>query len=596
MSKELENRRYIPFVRTLLESRIFKIAFWVASGRLQREEEEHSQGVTNTETKPPTDEHLRDHGKEFPSTRLLSDPAEIIGEVKKAMAGSSSLCTFANSEGLRIALDYFEDDYKGIIDRKGGGIRVLVPIDTQRDAEFVKRGLQIGLEIRHIDQEPQPSFSVLDSQLFTSMDSMVGSTIVNNVLVTNDPLYIQQYREIFRTKWEADSLDARERVREIEGGVERDRTEIVNDVGRAAKIAQDCFLNATNEILIILASQQVVTRNLSLYQEMVQYALNKGIKVRILLPSIDADTPKLFQNVEWRSIDRMNVGYAIYDRKKMFITQYATSSEDSSTGTNSIITNIFTTNREHIAGIVSIFDALWRESDLRQAAERSRREGELLQDILSHDIRNFNQAARLNAELLEDDITSGSSRAVLSSLISAIDGSSALVDRAAKIGKILAAGSSVHLSPVPLRATIERSLAIVRGSVPEKTIECTVRTNDAEVPTLLADEMLEDVFVNLFSNAAKYTQENEVRIEVCVETEGDWVKVTVSDHSRGISDEQKALIFKRYVKGAHGSGLGLSIVHALVVDRYSGKIKVDDRVKGNPSRGTSVELLLRNSL
>ena len=44
-----------------------------------------------------------------------------------------------------------------------------------------------------------------------------------------------------------------------------------------------------------------------------------------------------------------------------------------------------------------------REETLLENEIRSRRTAELLQDILSHDIRNYNEIAKLNAEVLKED-------------------------------------------------------------------------------------------------------------------------------------------------------------------------------------------------
>jgi signal transduction histidine kinase len=61
----------------------------------------------------------------------------------------------------------------------------------------------------------------------------------------------------------------------------------------------------------------------------------------------------------------------------------------------------------------------------------------------------------------------------------------------------------------------------------------------------------------------------------------------------GITDEIKSRIFSRYLEGARGSGLGMSIVHALVVERYNGRVLIGDRVKGDYKQGVSIAVCLR---
>jgi len=83
-----------------------------------------------------------------------------------------------------------------------------------------------------------------------------------------------------------------------------------------------------------------------------------------------------------------------------------------------------------------------------------------------------------------------------------------------------------------------------------------------------------------------------VNIQTIIENAGDFWRIRVLDQGRGIPDQVKATVFERYSGSSKGSGLGLSIVRALAIDRYRGSIKIRDRVEGDYSKGTSIEVLL----
>jgi signal transduction histidine kinase len=73
-------------------------------------------------------------------------------------------------------------------------------------------------------------------------------------------------------------------------------------------------------------------------------------------------------------------------------------------------------------------------------------------------------------------------------------------------------------------------------------------------------------------------------------------RVEVRDQGKGIPEERKPLLFKRFenldtAMAAESHGLGLSVVKALV-DRYQGKVWVEDRVKGDSSKGSTFVILL----
>lgn len=257
---------------------------------------------------------------------------------------------------------------------------------------------------------------------------------------------------------------------------------------------------------------------------------------------------------------------------------------------------------------------LAKEEVLLDKERRSRKEAELLQDILAHDLRNYNQITKTSAELLATDpsIVNTENISLVNAVLDAVDSSSELIERAKKLGKILSE-EKPQLQDVNLAHAIERSLDLVKKANKDKSIATTLKVNhDAYA---LADDLLDEAFTNIFSNSVKYTESENVPIEVDVVEDpnpfhlnGDdsgislnennnnkntsYWKISITDHGRGMSDQVKSKVFTRYLESAHGTGLGLSIVYALVVERYSGRVEVKDRVPDNSSQGTVVTLWL----
>jgi len=66
------------------------------------------------------------------------------------------------------------------------------------------------------------------------------------------------------------------------------------------------------------------------------------------------------------------------------------------------------------------------------------------------------------------------------------------------------------------------------------------------------------------------------------------------DNGIGIQDDKKKILFKegyRKLKGSKGMGLGLSLV-SKILNTFNGKIWVEDRVKGDYTKGSKFILLL----
>jgi AraC-like DNA-binding protein len=105
---------------------------------------------------------------------------------------------------------------------------------------------------------------------------------------------------------------------------------------------------------------------------------------------------------------------------------------------------------------------------------------------------------------------------------------------------------------------------------------------------------LRQVALNLISNAVKFTQEGEVRLDVSVLDKQ--VIVSVSDAGIGISPEEQSTIFNEFHRskrsiesGSGGLGLGLAISRQLIV-RHGGSIEV--RSPGDLGRGSTFSFCL----
>ena len=105
-------------------------------------------------------------------------------------------------------------------------------------------------------------------------------------------------------------------------------------------------------------------------------------------------------------------------------------------------------------------------------------------------------------------------------------------------------------------------------------------------------DLLGQMFANLIDNAIKYTPPGG-RIVVRLERDSPkWLRVLVSDNGRGIPEEERANVFRRFYRGepsrgeSKGHGLGLSLVQA-IVSYHRGSIVLSDN---NPGLRVSVLL------
>jgi PAS domain S-box-containing protein len=105
---------------------------------------------------------------------------------------------------------------------------------------------------------------------------------------------------------------------------------------------------------------------------------------------------------------------------------------------------------------------------------------------------------------------------------------------------------------------------------------------------------LQQLFQNLISNALRYTDKKEGRIEISCKDLGDFHEFYVRDNGIGIAAEYHEKIFKIFQslhQNIESTGVGLSIVKK-IVESYRGKIWLDS----TPGIGTTFYFILRKDL
>ncbi len=226
-------------------------------------------------------------------------------------------------------------------------------------------------------------------------------------------------------------------------------------------------------------------------------------------------------------------------------------------------------------------------------------------DLLTHDVGNFIGPVSAYLELLLGTTPlTDKQQKYLSSALEAVRSTTHLI-RNVKQSAHMTEKSEVDIVPVNLTRTLRQTSADAKSAFLHKKIDIRVSGPERDV-WVMADSLLDEVFYNLFTNAIKYDEHEEAIIEVeveLVEVDGRRsAKIRVADHAIGIPDELKDRVFTRgfrdlikpdrpVLQKAKGAGMGLSLVKGLV-DRYGGKIWIENRVYDDYTRGSVFTVLL----
>ncbi len=235
---------------------------------------------------------------------------------------------------------------------------------------------------------------------------------------------------------------------------------------------------------------------------------------------------------------------------------------------------------------------------LYSSMSESRKIAEARSGLIAHDLRNILQALTTHIELIRLKMSKSGVQAMdiygnLDELRTGISNAHRFLEEVLTISK-LEAGKIGTVRDYDVRDFIESSYRLLTETFPAKKLDLKITGDGAGVDYMIkGTEFVRDVFMNLFSNSAKYTDGEGVLLEVGLsrETEGsgNYVMVNVSDRGRGIEPERAREVFNRFNKGASGTGLGLPLVKQ-IMESIGGSISISERVEGDYTRGTTFHL------
>jgi signal transduction histidine kinase len=229
-----------------------------------------------------------------------------------------------------------------------------------------------------------------------------------------------------------------------------------------------------------------------------------------------------------------------------------------------------------------------------QAMSESKNDAEFYTDLLSHDIKNFNQAIIGYLDLLKMTMDRPDQLSAINKMSEQVMNVSRLANNVRTMSKLT--WGTTKLTRVDLGSVL---LDCVR-SVPQYQMTRKIMfEHNAEVGRymVMADELIRELFVNILTNSVKYDSHDPVEISINVlrddSKDRPYVVVSVADHGQGIPSDAKDKIFERFAAGVKkkGSGLGLHIVKTLT-NRYRGRVWAEDRVQGDYTQGTVFKVRL----
>ena len=263
--------------------------------------------------------------------------------------------------------------------------------------------------------------------------------------------------------------------------------------------------------------------------------------------------------------------------------------------------NIYITTCEDIT------DRKIAELKLKKSEEKYREAYNLAnfyKDLFAHDMNNILQSIVSSADYYKTFRDKPEMLAKLGDISDVVNQhakrGASLISNVRKLSKL--EESEVILKPIKLSQILNKSIEHSISGFQERNVNIQVNGLTEDL-IINGDELTIDVFDNILNNAIKYNdneQEVIVNIDISKVREDDkpCLKIEIKDHGMGIADKLKEKLFKKSRDtdiSRRGMGMGLSLVKT-IVDKYGGKIWVEDRVNGDYTKGSIFVIVLNEAI
>jgi two-component system sensor histidine kinase VicK len=552
-------------------------------------EQQHYMFETLWAKATPAEQRLREIEKGILpiKTKILNDEIEIISEVRHLNKNAKRLSICSGFGGMQVSRKYFFDTYKKIVENEG--MRCIVNIDKKDTLDLIKEFLNAGIQVRHVKNMPPVNFGVSDNELAATIEKMEGGKISQSFLISNEPLYINHFYSLFDEIWKT-GIDAKERIKAIEEGVDSEGIEIIQDPVEIQKHGFRLIQQAIKEILVMYSTSNAFHRQESAgaIQLLKEAAMQRGVRVRILTPEdeLTLETERILmilqkealtENIGIRYIQphlQTKVTILIADKKYSLTVELKDDSKQTSTGAIGLAT--YSDSPSTVLSYASIFESLWTQTELYQKLKELNKLKDEFVNIAAHELRTPIQPILGLAEILRSKLKDGEEKEYVNVIIRNVKRLQRLTEDILDVTRIESNSLGLKKELFNLSEMISTAVSDYNNQAAEEHKDTNIKLefeDSKEAIFIEADKgRISQVISNFLNNAIKFTNEGTVSVAAAVSNNNNEIVVSVSDTGSGIDSQILPRLFTKFAtKSDSGTGLGLYISKS-IIEAHGGRI------------------------
>ena len=250
-----------------------------------------------------------------------------------------------------------------------------------------------------------------------------------------------------------------------------------------------------------------------------------------------------------------------------------------------------------ILGVVGVARDITERRDAEDALKQADRRKDEFLAMLAHELRNpLSALANALHVARSQEVRPERRRWAEEVMARQLRQLTRMVDDLLDVSRITRGKIQLTREPIDLAEVIPRATQVVAPLIESRrhALSVIVRVVQEEAPLLMEADpaRMEQVLVNLLTNAAKYTPEGG-KIRLSAGREGESIVVRVADTGIGIPPEMLSTVFDLFIqvdrsldRSQGGLGIGLTLVKRLV-EMHGGAVSIESEV------GKGTELILR---
>ena len=501
---------------------------------------------------------------------------------------------------------------KAFIDAKNRGIKLRYITEiTSENISFCRELVKIVDELRHLDGI-KGNFMLSESEYLAPLILFRKGEIASQIIYSNIKEVIEHQQYVFDTLWNK-SIAAGKRIKQIEEGVEPDKTEFILDTKVSITRALNIISSAQKEVLAIFATSRTFALAMGMgVSQIYRKAINGGAKIRLLIPDgegveqiineIKSTVPQVYVRIADKSL-QTKITILVVDRRELMTWELKDDNIEDPYEAGGLAT--YSNNESIATSYATIFKSLWRQTELYEELKTSKEELETTNEqlkvhdkmqkefinIAAHELRTPIQPILGLTEFVYSKIRDKNQRELLNAVIRNAKRLQHLTEDILDVTRIESKSLKLKNEVFALDELISYVVEDYRRQIQESSssnIKLLYQPLEA-ITAIEADKTrMAQVISNLLSNAIKFTKEGSILVKVERAKVGeedrnkkeDVIVVSVKDTGMGIDSDIMPKLFTKFTtKTYHGTGLGLFISKS-IIDAQGGRMWAENNTDG----------------